>query len=158
MYPPPRILNEHWCIYYCLQIPPRENWFQYVHRVYTTAIDFPCITPLIRINIQVYSLRIQAHFTYKSTRYLPKFNSNFFLNSKLRCLLETVITNYIVSPRVTNKILTNHIVSPRLTKEILTNHIVSPCVTNEILTNHIVSPRVTNEILTNHIISPRVIN
>ena len=25
----------------CLQIPPRENWFQYVHRVYTTAINFP---------------------------------------------------------------------------------------------------------------------
>ena len=26
---PPRILNEHWGIYSCLQIPPRENWFQY---------------------------------------------------------------------------------------------------------------------------------
>ena len=24
------ILDEHWCIYSCLQIPPRENWFQYV--------------------------------------------------------------------------------------------------------------------------------
>ena len=29
--------------YFCLQIPPRENWFQYVHWVYTTAINFPCI-------------------------------------------------------------------------------------------------------------------
>ena len=38
------ILNEHGCIYYCLQIPPRENWFQYVHRVYTNANDFPCLT------------------------------------------------------------------------------------------------------------------
>ena len=27
-----------------LQIPPRENWFQYVRRVYGTAINFPCIT------------------------------------------------------------------------------------------------------------------
>ena len=30
----------------CLQIPPKENWCQYVRRVYTTAINFPCITPL----------------------------------------------------------------------------------------------------------------
>ena len=44
---PPRILNEHWCIYSCLQIPLRENWFQCVSRVYTTAFNFPCITPLI---------------------------------------------------------------------------------------------------------------
>ena len=42
----PRKLDEHWCIYSCLQIPPRENWFQYVRRVYATAINFPCITPL----------------------------------------------------------------------------------------------------------------
>ena len=42
----PRILNEHWCIYSCLQIPPRENWFQYVRRVYTTEINFPCIITL----------------------------------------------------------------------------------------------------------------
>ena len=27
-----------------LQIPPRENWFQYVSRVCATAINFPCIT------------------------------------------------------------------------------------------------------------------
>ena len=30
-------------IYSCLQIPPKENWFQYARRVYTTAINFPCI-------------------------------------------------------------------------------------------------------------------
>ena len=48
---PPRILDEHWCIYYCLQIPPRENWFQYVRRVYTTAMNFPCITSLPSISI-----------------------------------------------------------------------------------------------------------
>ena len=40
------LLNEHWCIYSSLQIPPKENWFQCVRRVYTTAINFPCITPL----------------------------------------------------------------------------------------------------------------
>ena len=42
-----RILNEHWCIYSCLQIPPRENWIQYVRRVWTTAINFPCIITLV---------------------------------------------------------------------------------------------------------------
>ena len=34
------------CIFSCLQIPPRENWFQYVRRVYATAINFPCIITL----------------------------------------------------------------------------------------------------------------
>ena len=43
---PPRIPDEYKCIYSCLQIPPRENWFQYVRRVYATAINFPCISTL----------------------------------------------------------------------------------------------------------------
>ena len=42
-----RILDEHWCIYSCLPISPRENWFQYARRVYATAISFPCISTLI---------------------------------------------------------------------------------------------------------------
>ena len=29
-----------------LQILPRENWFQYVRRIYATAINFPCIITL----------------------------------------------------------------------------------------------------------------
>ena len=29
--------------YSWLQVPPRENWFQYVPRVYATVINFPCI-------------------------------------------------------------------------------------------------------------------
>ena len=41
------LLYEYWCIYSCLQISPRENWFQYVRRVYTTAINFPCIITLV---------------------------------------------------------------------------------------------------------------
>ena len=41
-----RILSKQWCIYSCLHIPPKENWFQCVRRVYTTAINFPCIIPL----------------------------------------------------------------------------------------------------------------
>ena len=44
---PPRILNEHWSIYSCLQIPPRENWFQYVRRLYATENNFPCIITLV---------------------------------------------------------------------------------------------------------------
>ena len=47
---PARKLNEHWCIYSCLQIPPRENWFQYVRRVCAAAINFPCITTLKIVN------------------------------------------------------------------------------------------------------------
>ena len=34
-------------LFLSLRIPPRENWFQYVRRVYATAINFPCITFLI---------------------------------------------------------------------------------------------------------------
>ena len=48
---PPRILNEHWCIYSCLQISTRENWFQYVSRVYATEIKFLCIITLIIFDI-----------------------------------------------------------------------------------------------------------
>ena len=44
---PPGILEEHWCVYSCLQTPPRENWFQYERREYTTAINFPCLITLI---------------------------------------------------------------------------------------------------------------
>ena len=55
---PPQIINEHWCIYSCLQIPPRENWFQYVRRVYATAINFPCI---ITLEISILSLHLLRH-------------------------------------------------------------------------------------------------
>ena len=45
----PRILDEHCrCIYLYLQIQPRENWFQYVRRVYAIAINFPCIRTLLQ--------------------------------------------------------------------------------------------------------------
>ena len=48
---PPRILNEYWYIYSCLQIPPRENWFQYVRRVYTTCIIPLSIPPFFKESI-----------------------------------------------------------------------------------------------------------
>ena len=35
-------------VYACLQIPPKENWFQYERRVYATEINFPCIITLGR--------------------------------------------------------------------------------------------------------------
>ena len=44
------------CIYSCLQIPPRENWFQYVCRLYATAINFPCISSLSEIISLHYNL------------------------------------------------------------------------------------------------------
>ena len=35
----------------------QENWFQYVRRVYTTAINFPCITPLgIHTSVFLYTI------------------------------------------------------------------------------------------------------
>ena len=54
----PRTLDEHWGIYSCLQSPPRENWFQYVRRVYTTAINFPCISTLLTIIFDLLEFRI----------------------------------------------------------------------------------------------------
>jgi len=44
-------------------ISPRENWFQYVRRVYATAINFPCIITLIETNyseISPYALLISC--------------------------------------------------------------------------------------------------
>ena len=35
----------------CLQSPPRENWFQYVRRVYATDINFPCISTLTKTRL-----------------------------------------------------------------------------------------------------------
>ena len=47
------------CIYSCLQIPPRENWFQYVRRVYASPINFPCISTLVlRIHLILKRIRI----------------------------------------------------------------------------------------------------
>ena len=69
---PPRILNEHWCIYSCLQISPKENWFQHVRNVYATALNFPCIIynlvfthlwiHVVHSNIQVLFL---SHFIWR---------------------------------------------------------------------------------------------
>ena len=57
---PPRILNEH------LQIPPKDNRFQYVRRVYKTAINFPCITFLRSTKKREDFARIKKHvFSFK---------------------------------------------------------------------------------------------
>ena len=71
---PPRILEEHWCIYSCLQIPLRENWLQYVRRVYATAINFPCIItlPFSMFLIQVFFLILM-----KTARLFTKVDYRF---------------------------------------------------------------------------------
>ena len=70
------ILNEHWCIYSCLQIPPRENWFQYVRRVYVTAINFPCIITLVyHITSQTVSILSNDPSTLELN--FPFFSKNF---------------------------------------------------------------------------------
>ena len=38
--------TKHLCINSCLEILPRENWFQCVRKVYATVITFPCIITL----------------------------------------------------------------------------------------------------------------
>ena len=43
----------HLFLFTTKQIPPRENWFQYVRRVYATAINFPCITFLSTIKFDL---------------------------------------------------------------------------------------------------------
>ena len=40
----------------------RENWFQYVRRVYTTAINFPCISTLQKMRL----LQFGRYFTRSS--------------------------------------------------------------------------------------------
>ena len=62
---PPQILDEHWCIYSCLQIPARESWFQYVQKVYATAINFPCIITLIG-PIYLCSLQLELTISWAS--------------------------------------------------------------------------------------------
>ena len=61
---PPRILDKHWCIYFCLQIPPRENWFQYVRRVYTTTINCPCIITLVEFINYVFLLCMKLWLSF----------------------------------------------------------------------------------------------
>ena len=69
---PPRILNEHWCIYSCLLITPRENWFQYVRRVYATAFNFPCIITI------VFGFILLTHSQFFVELYIYIYNSSFF--------------------------------------------------------------------------------
>ena len=96
---PPRILDEHWCFYSCLQIPPRENLFQYVRRVYTTAINFPCITSLIahifyfnRENFSsLYSLKNNNN---KNLRIYKHFSWIFKILRKSKVLETTFCNSY----------------------------------------------------------------
>ena len=52
--------NTAWCIYSCLQIPPRENWFQYIRRVHATAINFPCIITLSTPMFLLMEFKVQS--------------------------------------------------------------------------------------------------
>ena len=67
---PPRILGEHWCIYSCLQTPPRENWFQYVRRVCATAINFSCISTLYTPIFLTCCLFVYIPIYLSATQYL----------------------------------------------------------------------------------------
>ena len=73
---PTRILNEHWGIFSCLQIPPRENWFQYVRKVYSTPINFPCIIFLWTSKSAYFPLCRKIHILK-----LSKMNFDVFISS-----------------------------------------------------------------------------
>ena len=97
---PPRILNEHWCIFSCLQIPPRENWFQYVRRVYATGINFPCMSTLHLTNIyrtSVLAPVLQACSLYDDLRVLNQRNWAFAINSDF--IIPISLQPYVVDPR-----------------------------------------------------------
>ena len=84
---PPRILDEHWCIYSCLQIPPRENWFQYVRRAYATAINLVpwlLVTPFYSYH-QLVKYRVFRVLDSKKSLYgvnLWWYSNRFTLNWK----------------------------------------------------------------------------
>ena len=85
---PPRILDEHWCIYSCLQIPPRENWFQYVRRVYETAINFPYITTLNLNTLGSTGVLLQSHM--KSA--MVSISRTLFINTSLNSAEKSAIS------------------------------------------------------------------
>ena len=64
----PRILDEHWCIYSCLQIPPKENWFQYVRRLNATPISFPCIITLVISKQKYIGISIEMLIEYVNSK------------------------------------------------------------------------------------------
>ena len=72
----PRILEELWWIYSCLQTPPRENWFQYVRRVYATANNFPCIITLVG-SILTNLLRYMCIVMYTTILYTEHVTSTY---------------------------------------------------------------------------------
>ena len=74
---PPRRLDEHWCIYSCLQIPPREKCFQYTRRVYATAINFPCIKSLVIAvcNFSNFTVQFISKQTYITTPWSREISS-----------------------------------------------------------------------------------
>ena len=77
-------------MYSCLQIPPREKWFQYVRRVYTTAINFHCITPLVKPPFCCTVSMLQVYFTHlcyvnfwaQEHHFIEKKILKFFIFSK----------------------------------------------------------------------------
>ena len=89
----PRILEELWCIYSCLQTPPRENWFQYVSREYATAINFPCFITLIYLNFNIpinHVLFPILNWIYPDSSVNPN-RGNLLLNQKV-CKIVIIVS------------------------------------------------------------------
>ena len=64
----PRILQEHLCIYSCLQTQHRENWLQYVHREFATVFNFPSLITLVAVIFS--SLAFLGAGSYKNNKFL----------------------------------------------------------------------------------------
>jgi len=72
---PPRILDEHWCIYSCYQIPPRKNWFQYVRRAEYTQLQltFLALVPCFYRRKNLFNKKL---FKVENRNYFPHYWSD----------------------------------------------------------------------------------
>ena len=116
---PPRILNEHWCIYSCLQIPPKENWFQYVRRVYTTAINFPCITPL---TVPFCFMKSVFNCTVRLLYKLIKSPVRYLKWTGVYCdlfILSSIIMYCVLHPQLSFRCVLHAVICSTLTEEII---------------------------------------
>ena len=154
---PPRILEEHWCIYFCSQIPPRENWFQYVHRVFIATINYPCISTLREMEI-CSGGNTQFWFnTNYSTREII-INTQDTNYSTRGIIIKTQDTNYSTWEIIINAQDTNYSIGRMVINTQNTNYFIGVMVINTQDTNYSSWGMIINTQDTNYSIRGMVIN
>ena len=91
--------KQTWCIFSCLQILHRENWFKYVHRLYATAINFPYITTLQVSTSNLYRMLLQKRillFLEKHSISCALFLITFWCNIDASCI-SLMVFNWTLS-------------------------------------------------------------